>query len=262
MGLKVEDTWAWNLGRPIIVQGYVRACLAPLLLVASPAFAQSANVAMSDALAQLALNPRFTLQTVAFEDTKGRPARSFVSFAVDNRPDQGTFRFEVNVHEDGKIARRLVGDGTWLWDYGFKANAYSSLAYGSPEGGLDPKWRQKLFSRLKLLLDGPSLFTARIVADSIGAQPGSTWTPWFPTATLTVDSGGVLASAQSPYAARTRYEIAGGLTRVVHDGVPSPDTSERFVTTVYSGQFPPDVDFAFVPPKGSRAIAASERQGR
>lgn len=217
---------------------------------------------MSDALAELALQPRFTLQTVAEETLNGRPDASFVSIAVDNRPAQGAFRLEVNVHEDGKHVRRIVGDGAWLWDYSPKPNTYSSVAYGSAEGGLDPKWRQKLFSRLKLLLDGPSLFTARIVADSFSAQPGSSWTPWFPTSTLTRDPGGVTAAAQSPYQARTRYNLRGGLEGAVHEGWPFPGEYEKFVTSVYPGQLPPDASFVFVPPKGSRAVAASERQGR
>lgn len=240
----------------------MRAYLAPLFLFASPAFAQSANTAMSDALAGLALNPRFTLQTLAEENTKGRPAESFVSIAVDNRLSEGAFRVEVNVHEDGKHVRRIVGDGTWLWDYSTKSNSYSSVAYGSAEGGLDPKWRQKLFSRLQILLEGPSLFTARIVADAYLAQPGSGWTPWFPTSVLTRDPDGVLARAQSPYSASTRYSIGPVLTKVVHRGWPMPGTYEQFVTTVFSGQLPPDANFAFVPPKGARVVAASQRQDR
>lgn len=234
-----------------------------LPFAATLAGAQSPAERMSEAMAGLGLEPKATIQTSARSETARGVELSFASFAVDNRPAQGAFRFELNVHRAGRHVLRTVGDGAWLWHYDPVANTYSSVAYGGAEGGLMTDWRKRVFSRIRLVLDGPALFTARVAADAYGQRSESGWTPWFPTAALTAHPSGVLATAKSPFEARTLYQLEdGALTGIVHEGWPSDAAYERYATSVFRGQWPPDADFTFQPPKGARVVSAPDRQGR
>lgn len=227
------------------------------------AAAQTPAERLAEGYASLGLEPRVTIQTNARLEAGSKLQNVFASIAVDNRPSQGVFRLELNVHRDGKHVLRTVGDGTWLWHYDPQANTYSSVAYGGAEGGLTTDWRKRVFSRLALLLDGPALFTARVAADAFGTRSSSGWTPWFPTARLTAEPEGVLAKAESPWPAETRYRLEDGfVTGLLHEAWPDPASYDRYATAVYRGQWPPDADFAFKAPKGARAVAAPDRQGR
>lgn len=218
---------------------------------------------MAEAMAGLGLEPKATIQTTARIETRRGVETAFASLAVDNRPAQGSFRLELNVHRGGKHVLRTVGDGAWLWHYDPVANTYSSVAYGSAEGGLATDWRKRVFSRLRLLLEGPALFTARLAADAFGQRSDSGWTPWFPTATVSTDTRGVLAEARSPFEARTIYQLEDGrLTGVLHEGWPVEGGYERYAASVFPGQWPPDADYSFKPPRGARAVSAPDRQGR
>lgn len=229
---------------------------------------------MAGATAELASNQMVSVQIAGTETIDGEavPIWLSASISIEVVDEVPMIYLEVLTYRNNELQYRLAGDGTYLWSYDPVKKEYSSAAYGSTSGTQPSNMRQRLFQIAAVRCRGASTFLIKLLQDAFG-PPADTfgllserWVPWMATANVTVNGSTILCESDAPTPSELVYTLEAdpdyGYRLLGADFFRdlSTDSQSRIVewtAQVFRDQLPDDVDFGFVPPPGSRAVAAA-----
>lgn len=106
------------------------------------------------------------------------------------KPDYPGIKAEINDWVNGEHTRRIVADGTILWNYDFTRNAYTTFRYGSYNGALPEGYRINMLNELTTATQGPSVFLSRALKEVFSGN-GAQYRTWLPMSQITVIGDGM-----------------------------------------------------------------------
>ncbi len=228
---------------------------------------------MASVLAELATHTTVTFEMtgVLIDEGNSRPIFSTITFDTAVIDGQSVTRLELLETIDGLLVSRTVADGTRMWSYDVASNSYKSSNYATE--AFAGKERDRLFRLMALRTKDSTTFFERVLNDTYGGRAPlvvSNWTPWRPNSTVSISGNNVICGSLQPFTNQLTYVIkeeeGGVLILLGADYYEESVISGRTRTVhwqlrVKSYEIPEGVSFAFVPPAGSRAVAAGEPGG-
>jgi hypothetical protein len=195
---------------------------------------------------------------------------------------------EINDWLNSGHTHRIVADGTTVWSYDFRRNAYTSFRYGVHTGSVPAGFRTNMLQEMTTASQSQTTFLARVLREiySGDAAQYRTWLPMANVTTITKTS--VPSSMQDPviptrtytgddlnyyivytYSTRPQRSAAFHFSRsdpsaswVLGDIFYADRTNMKpslrtvdWKMTIYRGTLPSFTNYVFQPPTNSRPIA-------
>jgi hypothetical protein len=238
----------------------------------------TARARMAEALGRMAETGKFTL-TTSGEEKIGATIRPLqISTAIEFVTVSGipTVKVEQIVLRDGVIDHRIAGDGVRLWSWDRAKNEYSSMVYQVEQGEAREDFLRQMLVNFVKWSPREASFNARLIQETfLGTNQSERWSPWTGPSNVTVDddAGGstITCDALSGSTASVAYRVTRS-----GDDVPTYELTNASIyrqeqmstgwletnlnMQVYYDALPPDTDYSFVPPTGSKPKAVIRPQ--